>query len=50
VSSRVGFEATAVTAHAGLESGPDYIEDTLDQGVIHVNHGMQCFKDNQIVK
>jgi len=39
-----------LTAHAGEEGGPDYILDALDQGVIRVNHGVQCLKDDSVVK
>ena len=39
-----------LTAHAGEEGSPDYIQDALDQGVIRVNHGVQCLKDDKVVK
>ncbi|XP_065913268.1 adenine deaminase-like isoform X2 [Dysidea avara] len=39
-----------LTAHAGEEGGPDYIQDALDQGVIRVNHGVQCLLDDHVVE
>jgi len=39
-----------LTAHAGEEGGPEYIKDALDHGVIRVNHGVQCLKDDQVVQ
>jgi len=39
-----------LTAHAGEEGGPDYIQDALDQKVVRINHGIRCLEHNGIVQ
>lgn len=40
-----------LVAHAGEEGGPEYIREALDiLGVSRIDHGVQCLKDDKLVK
>ena len=39
-----------LTAHAGEEGGPDYIQDALDQKVQRINHGVRCLDDEATIQ
>ncbi len=43
--------AEASVAHAGEEAGPEYIIEALDiLRVRRVDHGVQCLKDERLIK
>ena len=39
-----------LTAHAGEEGGPEYVQDALDQKVRRINHGVRCLEDEKTVQ
>ena len=38
-----------LTAHAGEEGGPEYIQDALNQKVRRINHGVRCLGDESTI-